>query len=512
MIARLIAASARNAWLTLLLVSFAAMWGWYSLLHSPLDAIPDLSDTQVIVFTEWEGQSPDIIEDQITYPISSSLVAAPRMKSVRGQSMFGMSFVYAIFADGTDIYWARSRVLEYLNEISGALPEGVTPTLGPDATGVGWVFEYALVDESGAHDLQELRSLQDWYVRFALESVPGVAEVASIGGYEKEYQILVDPDRLRAYGGDIHGIAGIVKASNADVGGQVVELAEHEYMLRGRGYLRGVDDIRSLPLAIGKGGVPVTIGQVAEVQIGPAHRRGFAELDGKGEVTGGIVIMRYGENALTVIGAVKARIAEIEARLPEGVELVVTYDRSGLIEDSIDTLRHTLVEEMVVVSVVIAIFLLHARSALVPILTLPLGVLLAFIPMFYQGLTINIMSLGGIAVAIGAMVDASIILIENVHKRLEHWESEGRPGDRLAVVIGAMQEVGPSIFFSLLVITASFLPVLTLEGVEGRLFKPLALTKTYSMGFAAILAVTLTPALVVLLIRGRIRPEDHNPL
>jgi len=511
-IARVIALCARNVWMTLLLVAAAALWGGYSMMRSPLDAIPDLSDTQVIVFTEWEGQSPDIVEDQVTYPISSSLVAAPRVKYVRGQSMFGMSFVYAIFEDGTDIYWARSRVLEYLNEVADALPDGVTPTLGPDATGVGWVFQYALVDETGGLDLQELRSLQDWYVRYALASVPGVAEVASVGGYVKEYQILVDPERLRAYGVGIDGVAEAVRSSNADVGGQVVELAEHEYMVRGRGYLRGIGDLRSIPLSIGPGGVPVTLGQVAEVKTGPAQRRGFAELDGKGEVAGGIVIMRYGENALTVIRAVKERIVEIERGLPAGVHVVVTYDRSGLIEESIDTLRHTLLEEMLVVSVVIAVFLLHARSALVPILTLPLGVLLAFVPMFYQGLTINIMSLGGIAVAIGAMVDASIILIENVHKRLESWEHGGRQGDRKVVLVEAMQEVGPSIFFSLLVITVSFLPVFTLEAVEGRLFKPLAFTKTYSMGFAAVLAVTLTPALVVLLVRGRIRPEEHNPL
>jgi Cu(I)/Ag(I) efflux system membrane protein CusA/SilA len=512
MIARLIELSARHAWMTLILVAVAAGWGWYAAIHSPLDAIPDLSDTQVIIFTEWEGQSPDIVEDQITYPITTSLLAAPRVRSVRGQSMFGMSFVYAIFEDGTDVYWARSRVLEYLNEVSDALPDVVAPTLGPDATGVGWVFQYALIDEAGKHDLQQLRSLQDWYVRYALESVAGVAEVASVGGYVKEYQILVDPERLRAYGVGVAGISETVRAANRDVGGQVLELAEHEYMVRGRGYLRGVEDLRSLPLTIGPGGVPVTLGQVAEVQTGPAHRRGFAELDGRGEVVGGIVIMRYGENALTVIDALKTRIAEIESGLPEGVRLAITYDRSGLIEASIDTLRRTLVEEMLIVSVVIALFLMHARSALVPILTLPLGVLLAFIPMFYQGLTINIMSLGGIAVAIGAMVDASIILIENVHKRLEAWETSGRREDRRAVLVHAMQEVGPSVFFSLLVITVSFLPVFTLEGVEGRLFKPLAFTKTYSMGFAAILAVTLTPALVVLLVRGRVRREDENRL
>jgi len=511
-IARVIALAARNAWLTLLFVGAAAAWGGWAMKHSPLDAIPDLSDTQVIVFTEWEGQSPDIIEDQITYPITASLVAAPRVEYVRGQSMFGMSFVYVIFEDGTDIYWARSRVLEYLNEVGDALPDGVTPTLGPDATGVGWVFEYALVDESGATDLQELRSLQDWNVRYALESVPGVAEVASVGGYVKEYQVLLDPERLRAYGVSLGMIGDAVRESNADVGGQVLEIAEHEYMVRGRGYLRGVEDLRTIPLAVGAGGVPVTLDQVAEIRIGPGARRGFVELDGKGETVGGIVIMRYGENALDVIDAVKQRIVEIEQGLPEGVDLVVTYDRSGLIEASIDTLSETLFQEMLVVSVIIVVFLMHARSALVPIVTLPIGVLIAFIPMYYQHLTINIMSLGGIAVAIGEMVDASIILIENVHKRLEDWEEDGRREDRRHVILAAMQEVGPSIFFSLLVMTVSFLPVFTLEAIEGRLFKPLAFTKTYSMAFASILAITATPALVMLLVRGRMRAEHENPI
>lgn len=512
MIGWIIDASARNKFLTLIFVAALAVWGWYAMRSSPLDAIPDLSDVQVIIFTEWEGQSPNIIEDQITYPISSALLAAPKVKYVRGQSMFGMSFIYVIFEDDTDIYWARSRVIEYLNEVQGRLPAGVTPVLGPDATGVGWVFQYAVVDESGQLDLQQLRSLQDWVLRYALESVPGVAEVASVGGFVKEYQILLDPNRLFALSITLQDVMRAVRESNEEVGGQTLELAEHEFMVRGRGYVQNKGDLELIPLRVSARGAPVYVKDVAEVKLGPSSRRGFAELDGKGEAVGGIVIMRYGENALNVINAVKARIEQVEQSLPAGVDIVPVYDRSGLIEASIETLRSTLIEEMIVVSIVIFVFLLHARSALVPILTLPLAVLLSFIPMYQQNLTINIMSLGGIAVAIGAMVDASIIIIENIHKKLEGWEAAGRPGDRTTVLIGAMQEVGPSIFFSLLVITVSFLPVFTLEGVEGRLFRPLAFTKTYSMGFAAILAVTLTPALAAMFIRGRIRGEEINPL
>ncbi|HVS64644.1 MAG TPA: CusA/CzcA family heavy metal efflux RND transporter [Thermoanaerobaculia bacterium] len=511
-IGRLIGASARNPLLTILLIAGLAVWGWYAMANGPLDAIPDLSDVQVIVFTEWPGQSPDIIEDQITYPISSSLLAAPKVRFVRGQSFFGLSFVYAIFDDGTDMYWARSRVLEYLNEVQAQLPAGVTPTLGPDATGVGWVFQYALVDTTGNLDLQQLRSLQDWNVRYALESVPGVAEVASVGGFVKQYQVILDPNKLLAYDIPVRRVIEAVRDANQQVGGQVLELAGHEQMVRGKGYVRSKEDLELAPLKVGPNGVPVFIRDVAEVKLGPDIRRGIAELDGRGEVVGGIVVMRYGENALRVIDAVKERLDQVERSLPEGVEVVVTYDRSGLIEAAIDTLEHTLIEEMLVVSLIIFLFLLHARSALVPIITLPLGVLLAFIPLYYQGLTINIMSLGGIAVAIGAMVDAAIIIIENIHKKLEAWDGDETRGSRLDVVIQAMQEVGPSIFFSLLVITVSFLPVFTLQGVEGRLFKPLAYTKTYSMGFAAMLAVTLTPALAALFIRGRIRGEERNPL
>ena len=511
-IGRIIAGSARNPLITILLIAGLGVWGWFSLRRAPLDAIPDLSDAQVIVFTEWMGHSPDLIEDQITYPISTALTAAPSVKYVRGQSMFGMSFVYVIFEDGTDIYWARSRVLEYLNQAQAQLPAGVNPRLGPDATGVGWVFEYALVDRSGTHDLQELRSLQDWNLRLALQSVDGVAEVASVGGFVKEYQVTVDPAKLVAFGVSIKDVVTAVQRSNEDVGGSVIEIAGHEHVIRGRGYVRTKADLEHVPLKVNAQGTPVYVRDVGEVVVGPDIRRGVAELNGEGEVVGGVVIMRYGQNALTVIDAVKVRLQEIERTLPPGVEVVVTYDRSGLIRAAIETLRGTLIEEMVVVALIIFIFLLHVRSSLVPILTLPLGVLLAFIPMGSLHLTANIMSLGGIAVAIGAMVDASIILIENIHKQLDEWERGGRQTPRLDAIIAAMQEVGPSIFFSLLVITVSFIPVFTLEGVEGRLFKPLAFTKTFSMGFAAILSVTLTPALAAILIRGKILHEDRHPL
>jgi Cu(I)/Ag(I) efflux system membrane protein CusA/SilA len=511
-IERLIAACAARPLFTIVVVACLSAWGYLCLRDSPLDAIPDLSDTQVILFTEWPGRSPDLVEAQVTYPISSALLAAPKVSFVRGQSMFGMSFVYVIFEDGTDMYWARSRVLEYMSSATSRLPEGVTPTLGPDATGVGWVFQYALRDRTGAHDLQQLRTLQDFNVRYALSSVPGVAEVASIGGHVKEYQVQLDPIRLRAYGLALDEVVRAVRESNEDVGGQTLEIAGHEHVIRGRGYLKSLDDLRQVPLKLGDRGTPVLLRDVAVVSFGPAATRGIGELNGEGEAAGGIVIMRYGENALRVIDAVKERLDEVRRTLPPGVELVVTYDRSRLIRESIATLTDTLTEEMLVVALVIFVFLLHVRSALVPIIALPLAVLLGFIPMYYQGLTANIMSLGGIAVAIGEMVDASIILIENAHKKLEDWEARGRPGSRHAVVVSAMQEVGPSIFFSLLVITVSFLPVFTLEGTEGRLFKPLAYTKTYAMGFAAILAVTLTPALAVLFVRGSPVRENDNPL
>jgi copper/silver efflux system protein len=509
-IERLIAYCAHRPVITLFLVAIFAFSGYRALIDAPLDAIPDLSDVQVIIYTEWPGRSPDLVEDQITYPLTTTLLAAPEVRFVRGQSFMGLSFVYVIFEEGTDIYWARSRVLEYLNSAAAELPEGVRPTLGPDATGVGWVFEYALVDKSGNNDLAQLRSLQDFSLRYWLESVEGVAEVASIGGFEKEYQITVDPNRLAGYGITLDRVARAIRRSNNDVGGRVLEIAGHEHFIRGRGYIHDISDIERIALAASKAGVPVRVADVATVSLGPAMRRGLAELDGEGETVGGIVIMRYGEDALAVIERVKQRLAEIRGALPEGVEIVITYDRSDLIKRSIDTLKKTLVEEMIVVSLVILLFLLHFRSSLIAILTIPIATLLAFIPMGQQHLTANIMSLGGIAVAIGAMVDASIVMIENVHKRLEA-EGETASIDRRVVIVHAMQEVGPSIFFSLLIITVSFLPVFALEGTEGRLFKPLAFTKTYSMGFSALLAVTLTPALAVLLIRGRIR-GDHSAL
>ncbi len=511
-IARLIAVSARNRVLTLAIVLALALWGVVSIRHAALDAIPDLSDVQVIVFTEWQGRSPTLVEDQITYPIVSSLVSAPHVKYVRGQSFFGLSFVNVIFEDGTDLYWARSRVLEYLAGAQGRLPAGVSPVLGPDATGVGWVYEYALVDTSGRHDLAELRALQDYSLRYAVGSVPGVAEVASVGGRIKEYQVNLDPVKLAAAGVSVAEVAEAVRRSNQDVGGRVLEVASFEQVVRGRGYVTAPEDLESIPLKLGPHGVPVRVRDVGTVAIGPAWDRGIAELDGVGETVGGVVVMRSGENALAVIDAVKRRLDEARPSLPAGVRIVPVYDRSELIERALHTLRTTLIEEMAVVSLVILAFLLHVRSALVPIIALPIAVVLAFVPMVAQHLTANIMSLGGVAVAIGAMVDASIIMVENVHRRLEEWERGDRALPREAVMVRAMQEVGPSLFFALLVITISFLPVFTLEGTEGRLFRPLAFTKTYAMGCSALIAVTLIPALATLAIRGRIRAEREQPI
>ena len=505
MLEKLIEVSARNWLLTLMIVSAAAFWGYRSLINAPLDAIPDLSDVQVIVFTEWPGRSPDLVEDQITYPLTTTLLAAPKVEFVRGQSFMGLSFVYAIFEDGTDIYWARSRVLEYLNSAADDLPEGVRPTLGPDATGVGWVYQYALVDKSGNQSLADLRALQDFNLRYALEAVEGVAEVASVGGFEKEYQINIDPNKLASYKIPLNKVTAAVRSSNNDVGGRVIEIAGHEQFIRGRGYVKSVKDLEEVVLGIGSGGVPIRVADIANVSLGPALQRGQSDLNGEGVAVGGIVVMRYGENALTVIDRIKNRMKELQAGLPEGVELIPVYDRSSLIKNAIDTLKKTLLEEMFIVSLVIIIFLLHVRSALVAIVTLPIAITLAFIPMYYQGLTANIMSLGGIAVAIGAMVDAAIVIIDNVHKKLQGENVQGTA--RTNLIIKAMQEVGPSIFFSLLIITVSFLPVFVLEGTEGRLFKPLAFTKTYSMGFAALLSITLIPALAVLVVKGRIRGD-----
>jgi Cu(I)/Ag(I) efflux system membrane protein CusA/SilA len=515
MIEGLIEWSARNKFLVIICTLVAIAAGTYALDHTPLDAIPDLSDVQVIVYTDWEGRSPDLIEDQITYPISSRFIAAPKVKFVRGESMFGKSFVYVIFEDGTDIYWARSRVIEYLNSVRGSLPEAVNPVIGPDATGVGWVYEYALVDESGKHNLAELRSFQDWNLRYALESVKGVAEIAAVGGFVKQYQVDLDPNALVAYQIPLSEIVSRIKASNGDVGGKVFEVATTEYYVRGRGYIKSIADIENVVLKV-ENGTPVYVKNVGTVHLGGDIRRGVAELDGKGEVVGGIVVMRYGENALAVIDGVKKKIEQIKSSLPEGVRIVPTYDRSELIRRAIATLREKLIEESIVVALVCIVFLWHVRSALVAIITLPIAILLSFVPMLYLHLTSNIMSLGGIAIAIGAMVDAAIIMVENAHKALEHFRDEHQrePNNRERVdsIIAAAKTVGRPLFFSLLVITVSFIPVFSLTAQEGRLFKPLAFTKTFSMFFASLLGVTLVPVLMTLLIRGKITPEIKNPL
>ena len=512
MIEKIIAFSARNRFLVFLMVFFVTVWGIWALKNTPLDAIPDLSDTQVIVFTEWPGRSPDLVEDQITYPITTTLLAAPKVNVVRGISMFGYSFVYVLFEDGTDIYWARSRVIEYMSGIQKQLPEGVTPVLGPDATGVGWVYEYALVDENGKYDLSEIRSFQDWYLRYWLQSVPGVAEVASVGGFVKQYQTNVDPNKLLAYNIPLKTVINAIRMGNNDVGGRVIEWTGREYVVRGRGYIKTLDDIENVVVSVDGNGTPVLVKDLGDVRFGPDMRRGLTELDGKGEVVGGIVVARFRENALNVIDRVKEKLEEVKDAFPKGLKLVTTYDRSELIKSAIKTLKEKLIEESIIVSIVCLVFLYHFRSALVVILTLPFAILFSFIPMYYLKLTSNIMSLGGIAIAIGAMVDAAIVIVENVHKRLEHWEEEGKKRNRLDVVIDAMKEVGKPIFFALLVITVSFIPVFSLEYQEGRLFKPLAFTKTFSMAFASILSITLTAALVTILVRGRITPERKNPV
>jgi len=500
---------AQNRFLVFAVVLLATLAGVYSLRHIPLDAIPDISDVQVIVYTPWEGRSPDLIEDQVTYPIVSALVSAPRVRTVRGISDFGFSYVYAIFEDGTDIYWARSRVLEYLQQIARTLPEDATPALGPDASGVGWVFTYALVDESGRRDLSELRALQDWHLRYALGSVPGVAEVASVGGFVRQYQVTVDPNRLAAYGISIREVAERIRRSNRDVEGRLLEMGGREYMVRGRGYVRGAEDLRAIVLGA-SGGTPVLLGDVAHVALGPDIRRGLAELDGRGEVVGGIVVMRHGENALRVIRAVKEKLEEIAPGLPAGVRVVPTYDRSELILLSIATLQKTLLVEIAAVSLVVILFLFHVRSALVPILALPVAVAVSFIPMALLGIPSNIMSLGGIALSIGVLVDAAIVMVENGVRRVA--EGEGR-GSRRELLVGACRQVGRGLFFALLIIIVSFTPVFLLEAQEGRLFRPLAFTKTFAMAASTLLAVTLVPVLMTLFLsRGRIRPESENPV
>lgn len=504
MISKIIEASARNKFIVFLMVGFLCVWGIWSLKRTPLDAIPDLSDTQVIIFTEWAGRSPDLVEDQITYPITSTLLAAPKVQAVRGFSFLGSSFIYVIFEEGTDIYWARSRILEYLQSVKGKIPSDVNPVLGPDATSVGWGFSYALVDETGGQDLSELRSLQDWNVKLALESVPGVSQVASLGGFVKQYQITIDPNRLSAYNLPLMKVIEAVRKSNKDVEGRVLEMSGVEYMVRGRGYIKNLQDIENIAIGTNGIGTPVFLRDVATIQLGPEIRRGIAELDGKGEVAGGIVVVRFGENVLNVIERVKEKISkDIQPSLPKGVKIVTTYDRSDLIHRSIDTLKEEIIKLTIAVSVVCIVFLFHLPSALVIILTLPVAIIISFIAMYYLGVTSNIMSLSGIAIAIGAMVDASIIMVENAHKKLEDWEHAGRPGQRIDVIIEAAKEVGPSLFFSLLVITVGFLPVFTLEAQAGRLFKPLAYTKTFAMLFASFLAVTITPVLMTLFIHEK---------
>ena len=517
MIAKIIRASVAARGLVVAAALILTLLGIAAVRTTPVDALPDLSDVQVIVRTTYAGQAPRIVEDQVTYPITTTMLSVPGARVVRGYSFVGDSFVYVLFDDGTDPYWARSRVLEYLSQVQSRLPEGARASLGPDATGVGWIYEYALVDKSGRHDLAELRSLQDWFLRFELKSVPGVAEVASIGGMVRQYQIIVDPQKLAAFGVTAAEVSDALKRANQESGGGSVELAEAEYIVRASGYLKSLDDFRSVPIRTAGGGIPVTVGDVATVQIGPDTRRGIAELNGEGEVAGGVIVMREGKNAREVIDGVRSRFAELKRSLPPGVEIVTTYDRSGLIDRAVDNLTSKLVEEFIIVGLVCALFLWHARSALVAILTLPLGILIAFIVMRLQGLNANILSLGGIAIAVGAMVDAAVVMIENAHKHLEHWARD-HPGEELKgaerwrIITGAAAEVGPALFLSLLIITFSFLPIFTLEGQEGRLFSPLAFTKTYAMAAAAILSITLIPVLMGWLIRGKIPAEQANPV
>ncbi|BBO83224.1 cation transporter [Desulfosarcina ovata subsp. sediminis] len=507
MIAKIIELSVKNKFLVILATLFAIAAGICAIARTPLDAIPDLSDVQVIIFTEYAGQAPQVVEDQVTYPLTTAMLSVPFAKVVRGYSFFGISFVYIIFEDGTDLYWARSRVLEYLNFVAGRLPQGVTPSLGPDATGVGWVYEYTL--ESDRHDLSQLRSIQDWFLRYELASVPGVSEVSSIGGYVKQYQVVVDPNKLRAYNIPIQKIRMAIKRSNNDVGGRLVEMGETEFMVRGLGYIKSIEDLNVVPLGVNDRGVPIVLRNVATVRLGPELRRGIADDNGRGEVVGGVIIMRYGENALQVIENVKRRLEALKSGLPEGVRIKTVYDRSGLILRAVHNLKRTLIEESIIVAIVCIVFLFHFRSALVGIFTLPVGVLISFIIMHSQGINANIMSLGGIAIAIGAMVDGAIVMIENAHKHIEH---DGGKKPHWELITDAAKEVGPALFFSLLIIAVSFLPVFALEAQEGRLFHPLAYTKTYAMMGAALLAITIVPILMGYLIRGKIKPENENPV
>ncbi|MGB5275756.1 MAG: efflux RND transporter permease subunit [Gammaproteobacteria bacterium] len=509
---RLIRWSIENRLLVVIATLILAGWGWLAMKEIPLDAIPDLSDVQVIIRTDFAGQSPQVVEEQVTYPITTTMLAVPGASAVRGYSFFGDSYVYVIFEDGTDLYWARSRVLEYLNQAAADLPAGVQPRLGPDATGVGWIYSYALVDRSGRHDLAQLRSIQDWFLKYELQTVPGVAEVATVGGMVRQYQVVVNPEKLRAFGIPLSRVTEAIRRSNREVGGSVIELGEAEYMIRTRGYLSSIEDIEAVPLRVTADDIPILLRDVAHVQVGPEMRRVVADLDGEGEVAGGIVVMRYGENALQTIAAVKARLEALKQGLPEGVEIIETYDRSGLITRAVDNLSERLIEEFIVVALVSLLFLFHLRSAFVAIVTLPLGILAAFVIMRYQGINANIMSLGGIAIAIGAMVDAAVVMIENAHKHLERAGPGLSREQHWAVIAKASGEVGPALFYSLLIITLSFLPVFTLEAQEGRLFSPLAYTKTYAMAAAAGLSVTLVPVLMGYFIRGRIPRESANPL
>ncbi|MEN9543691.1 MAG: hypothetical protein RLZZ598_524 [Pseudomonadota bacterium] len=517
MIARLIRWSIANRFLVLLATLLLAAWGLVAALRTPLDALPDLSDTQVIIRTSWPGQAPQIIENQVTYPLTTTMLSVPGARAVRGFSMFGDSFVYVLFEDGVDLYWARSRVLEYLNQVQSRLPAGAKSSIGPDATGVGWIYQYAMVDRSGRQDVAQLRALQDWFLRFELKTVPDVAEVASIGGMVRQVQIVLDPDKLAAYGLSQQAVSEAVSRANQEAGGSVLEMGEAEYAVRASGYLKTLDDFRAIPLRTSAAGVPVRLGDVASLQTGPEMRRGIGELNGEGEAVGGVIVMRSGKNALQTIEAVKAKLAQLQRGLPEGVEIVPVYDRSGLIQRAVQNLGHKLLEEFIVVALVCALFLFHIRSAFVAIVSLPLGILAAFIVMRQLGINANVMSLGGIAIAIGAMVDAAVVMIENAHKHLERWTHE-HPDQTLAgearwrVIGEAAAEVGPALFFSLLIITLSFIPVFTLQAQEGRLFAPLAYTKTFAMAAAAGLAVTLIPVLMGYLIRGRIPPETANPL
>jgi Cu(I)/Ag(I) efflux system membrane protein CusA/SilA len=502
--------SIRNRLLVLILTGFVTVAGIYAVRQTPVDALPDLSDVQVIIKTSFPGQAPQVVEDQVTYPLTTAMLSVPKAVTVRGYSFFGDSYVYIIFEDGTDLYWARSRVLEYLNQVSSQLPDGAKPALGPDATGVGWIFEYALVDRSGQNDLSQLRGLQDWFLKYELQTVPGVAEVAAIGGMVKQYQVVVDPDKLRAFGITLSSIKSAIQQGNQETGGSVIEMGEAEYMVRASGYLHGLDDLAAIPLGVNEQGTPLVLSDVAEIRLGPQMRRGIADLDGEGEVVGGVVVMRWGENASKTIAAVKQRLAELEGSLPDGVEIVTTYDRSSLIDRAVDTLRGKLVEEFIVVALVCALFLFHLRSSLVVVLSLPVGILVAFVVMYWQGINANIMSLGGIAIAIGAMVDAAIVMIENVHKRIEKEPLNDE--NRWRIIADAAIDVGRPLFFSLLIITLSFLPVFTLEAQEGRLFAPLAFTKTYAMAAAAGLSITLVPVLMGYFIRGQVTPEHRNPI